>query len=238
MQRFDGLTFARQGLQVATLVVVPLVLVPALVGVLILVPHIGNIEWLFVLITMACIGLIAWASIKAYFAWAVVPCTVDVGNNEIVITLHKRTLFYPYRQKIITPANIINASCNMDVRLGKSFVNIKTYKPKATYMLQYLDDRADDPNPVVWTNIEALINVYNQNQGTNQITNVGFFEGGAVKWLMYICGVFLVAFAITMIVDSNYRTTDHYFKLGYFAFVFAGLYYSIQYAKKQRNKKG
>ena len=53
MQRFEGLTFARQGLQVATLVVVPLVLVSVLVGGLLLFPQLANsAEWLFIITIM------------------------------------------------------------------------------------------------------------------------------------------------------------------------------------------
>ncbi len=223
MQRFEGLTFARQGLQVATLVVMPLILVPALIGVLLLVPHIGDIEWLFVIITMACIGLIAWATIKAYFAWAVVPCTVDVGNNQITINLTKRTVFYPYSQKIITMANIRNASCSIDMRLGKSFINIKTHKPKATYMLQYLDERADDPSPLLWQQIEVLVNKYNAEQGSEVIHSKPFFEGGFMTVILIVSGVFFLAFNITLIVDSSYRTWDRLPTYLMFALLFFGM---------------
>ncbi len=233
--RFEGLSFARQGLQVATLVVVPLFLVLFLIGGILLIPDLGENDWLIIVISMVFIFLIAMLTLRAYFKWAVVPCTVEIGSNEITVLIENKSLFYPFGKRVFKLENISNACCNLDERLSKSFITLSIRKPKATYCIQYLDDRADDTNPEVWQQIEAMLIEYNGDSRHEQIGSVGFFQGGLMKVLLVISGLFFIAFTVALIVDSSYRTWDRMPTYISFGVLFFGLLASWYTAKKRNN---
>lgn len=232
--RFEGLSFARQGLQVATLVVVPLFLVLFLIGGILLIPDLGENDWLIIVISMVFIFLIAMLTLRAYFKWAVVPCTVEIGSNEITVLIEKKSLFYPFGKRVFKLENISNACCNLDERLAKSFITLSTRKPKATYCIQYLDDRADDTNPEVWQQIEAMLIEYNGDSRHEQIGSVGFFQGGLMNVLLVMSGLFFIAFFVALIVDSDYRTWDRMPTYISFGVLFIYLL-ALRYTTKKRN---
>ncbi|UPT66115.1 MAG: hypothetical protein M0D57_16735 [Sphingobacteriales bacterium JAD_PAG50586_3] len=233
--RFNGLSFARQGLQVATLVIVPVVLVSLLIGVLLLLPTITHIEWLFWVITMAAIFAIAGLTLLAYFRWAVVPCVVEVGDNKIIINLKKRTLFYPYKIKEILLGNVRNAACNTDNQAGKDYISITTRSPYKTYTLQYVDGSGNDTTHNVWQEIEAMLIEYNGDSRHQQITSINLLQRGFIKVLLFITGGFFIAFTIALIIDPSYRTWDRVPTYIIFGLLFFGLLGAMYKAKNRNN---
>ncbi len=102
----------------ATLVVVPLFFVLFLIGGILLIPDLGENDWLIIVISMVFIFFIAMLTLRAYFKWAVVPCTVEIGSNEITVLIENKSLFYPFGKRVFKLENISNACCNLDERLS------------------------------------------------------------------------------------------------------------------------
>lgn len=236
MNRFEGLTFARQGLQVLVLVVTPFLFTGILFGLFLLFPDLLNVEWLYMGFAVVFLILTIYITLKVYYKSALIPCSIELTAHSIVIVNEGRNLFYPFKQKVIPLDNVKNASCSSDTRLNKAFINITTRHPKTTYAIQYLDERADNPNPEVWQQIEAILGEYNTDERHEKITKTGFFEGWAMLPLMFISGAFIIAFSIAMAVDSEYRNTERVIKFIAFLVIFLGLLSSYLYNKKRNNK--
>ncbi len=180
------MTCSRMGIIVLILVLFPLIVAGSMIAILVAA---GNDlpDWALVVIIFLILLLTAYWLIGFIKKWGTVPCTVEISERELKITLKKKSVFYPGTVFQSSWADLKSGSSGYEVQRQERFYKVQFSKPDLTVYLNSPEKVRDSNHETEFSSLflayVALQNVDSEKQGKQQIDTRNFYQS---KWAKVI----------------------------------------------------
>lgn len=196
------MTCSRMGIIYFILLVMPLLVIMPMIAIVVAA---GNSlpDWALMIIALLIVGIAVYWIIGFTKKWGTIPCTVEISESELKVTLKTKSVFYPGTVFQSSWADLKSASSGYETQRQERFYKVQFAKPDLTIYLNSPEKLTDAEKETEFGSIflayVALQNSDSEKQGKQPIDTRNFYQSTWAKVITYLIWLALAGFIIAKI---------------------------------------
>ncbi len=230
------MTCSRMGITILILVLFPLIVAGSMIAIIF---AFGNNmpDWLLIVVIFIILLLTAYWLIGFIKKWGVSPCTAEIDDNGIKVTLKKKSVFYPATVFQSAWADLKSASSGYEPQRDEHFYKVEFSSPPITIYLNSpekvkgVDEETEFGS--LFLAYVALQNEAKQKQGKEQIDTRNFYQSTWAKWLTYLMWLVLIGTTVGYFIAPDSLNPWKLIQFG----IYSGIWLTAYYLNTRKKKK-
>ena len=186
-------------------------------------------DWALMMITFLIVGIAAYWIIGFTKKWGTIPCTVEISESELKVTLKNKSVFYPGTVFQSSWADLKSASSGYETQRQERFYKVQFSKPDLTIYLNSPEKLTDADKETEFGSFflayVALQNSDSEKQGKLPIDTRNFYQSTWAKALTYLMWLVLAGLIIAKIIIPESINSWKFAQFGIWSAIWLSSYY-------------